>query len=30
MGNAGLDESKSGIKITKKIAKNSDMQIILL
>ena len=30
MGNAGLDESKSGIKITKKIATNSDMQIILL
>ena len=30
MGNAGLDESKSVIKITKKIAKNSDMQILLL
>ena len=30
MGNAGLDESKSGIKITKKISTTSDMQIIPL
>ena len=30
MGNARLDESKSGIKITKKISTTSDMQIIPL
>ena len=30
MGNASLDESKSGIKIAKKISTTSDMQIIPL